>query len=57
MVKLALSTNNATVSLSNLRAGMPLRAPATAIKAHSVCNQVHQQPKQELGLWHFDGWS
>jgi hypothetical protein len=35
---------------------MPLRAPATAIKARLVCDQVHQQLKQELGLWHFDGW-
>jgi SRSO17 transposase len=43
--------------LSNLAPGTSLRALAAAIKARWVCEQVHQQPKQELGLGHFEGRS
>jgi SRSO17 transposase len=43
--------------LSNLPAGTPLRALAAAIKGHWVCEQTHQQLKQELGLAHFEGRS
>jgi SRSO17 transposase len=43
--------------LSNLPPGTPLRALAAAIKARWVCEQAHQQLKQELGLSHFEGRS
>jgi SRSO17 transposase len=43
--------------LSNLGAGTSLRALASAIKARWVCEQAHQQLKQELGLGHFEGRS
>jgi SRSO17 transposase len=43
--------------LSNLPAGTPLRDLAAAIKARWVCEQAHQQLKQELGLGHFEGRS
>jgi SRSO17 transposase len=43
--------------LSNLAPGTSLRALATAIKARWVCEQAHQQLKQELGLGHFEGRS
>jgi SRSO17 transposase len=43
--------------LSNLPAGTPLRALAAAIKGRWVCEQAHQQLKQELGLGHFEGRS
>ncbi|MDB5368781.1 MAG: stress Response [Roseomonas sp.] len=43
--------------LSNLSAETPLRALAAAIKARWVCEQAHQQLKQELGLGHFEGRS
>ena len=43
--------------LSNLPLGTPLRALAAAIKARWVCEQAHQQLKQELGLGHFEGRS
>jgi SRSO17 transposase len=43
--------------LSNLPPGTPLRALAAAIKARWVCEQAHQQLKQELGLGHFEGRS
>jgi SRSO17 transposase len=43
--------------LSNLPAGASLRALAAAIKARWVCEQAHQQLKQELGLGHFEGRS
>ena len=41
--------------LSNLPAGTPLRTLAAAVKARWVCEQAHQQLKQELGLGHFEG--
>jgi SRSO17 transposase len=43
--------------LSNLPAHTPLRELAAAIKARWVCEQAHQQLKQELGLGHFEGRS
>ena len=43
--------------LSNLGPRASLRALAAAIKARWVCEQGHQQLKQELGLGHFEGRS
>jgi SRSO17 transposase len=43
--------------LSNLPPGTPLRRLAATIKARWVCEQAHQQLKQELGLGHFEGRS
>jgi SRSO17 transposase len=43
--------------LSNLPPRTALRALAAAIKARWVCEQGHQQLKQELGLGHFEGRS
>ena len=43
--------------LANLAPGIKLRALAAAIKARWVCEQAHQQLKQELGLGHFEGRS
>jgi SRSO17 transposase len=43
--------------LANLPAGMGLRTLAATIKARWVCEQAHQQLKEELGLDHFEGRS
>jgi SRSO17 transposase len=43
--------------LANLPAGMDLRSLAATIKARWVCEQAHQQLKEELGLDHFEGRS
>jgi SRSO17 transposase len=43
--------------LSNLPARTSKRALVAAIKARWVCEQGHQQLKQELGLGHFEGRS
>lgn len=43
--------------LSNLPADTNLRALAAAIKARWICEQAHQQLKEELGLDHFEGRS
>ena len=43
--------------LANLPADTSLRALAAAIKARWVCEQAHQQLKEELGLDHFEGRS
>ena len=43
--------------LANLPAGMNLRALAATIKARWLCEQAHQQLKEELGLDHFEGRS
>lgn len=43
--------------LSNLPAGTPLKHLAGAIKARWICEQAHQQLKEELGLDHFEGRS
>jgi SRSO17 transposase len=41
--------------LSNLPPDMPLKRLASLIKARWVCEQAHQQLKEELGLDHFEG--
>jgi len=43
--------------LTNHPAGTALRTLAEAIKARWVCEQAHQQLKEELGLDHFEGRS
>src|SRR5262249_31649503 len=43
--------------LANLPANTDLRTLAATIKARWVCEQAHQQLKEELGLDHFDGRS
>src|SRR5579862_3398921 len=43
--------------LANLPARMDLHALAATIKARWVCEQAHQQLKEELGLDHFEGRS
>jgi SRSO17 transposase len=42
---------------ANLPAGMDLRALAATIKARWVCEQAHQQLKEELGHDHLEGRS
>ena len=51
------STGERKYYLSNLPADTPLRKLAGAIKARWVCEQAHQQSKEELGLDHFEGRS
>jgi SRSO17 transposase len=41
--------------LANLPAKTTLRALAATIKARWICEQAHQQLKEELGLDHFEG--
>jgi hypothetical protein len=43
--------------LANLPAEMDLRRLAATIKARWICEQAHQQLKEELGLYHFEGRS
>jgi SRSO17 transposase len=43
--------------LANLPPGAPLEELAATIKARWVCEQAHQQLKEELGLDHFEGRS
>lgn len=43
--------------LTNHPADTPLKELAAAIKARWVCEQAHQQLKEELGLDHFEGRS
>src|SRR6516225_7177124 len=43
--------------LVNLPADADLRTLAATIKARWVCEQAHQQLKEELGLDHFEGRS
>jgi len=43
--------------LSNLPADADLKTLAAAIKARWICEQAHQQLKEELGLDHFEGRS
>jgi len=43
--------------LANLPAGTPLEELAATIKARWICEQAHQQLKEELGLDHFEGRS
>jgi SRSO17 transposase len=51
------STGEQKYYVSNLPAGTSLRKLAAAIKARWVCEQAHQQLKEELGLDHFEGRS
>src|SRR6185312_9873766 len=43
--------------LANLPAEADLRSLAATIKARWICEQAHQQLKEELGLDHFEGRS
>src|SRR5881296_1006368 len=43
--------------LANLPAAADLRTLAATIKARWICEQAHQQMKEELGLDHFEGRS
>jgi SRSO17 transposase len=43
--------------LANLSAEVTLKTLAAAIKARWICEQAHQQLKEELGLDHFEGRS
>lgn len=43
--------------LSNLPADAAIKTLAGAIKARGICQQAHQQLKEELGLDHFEGRS
>ena len=43
--------------LSNLPADTSIKALASTIKARWICEQAHQQLKEELGLDHFEGRS
>jgi hypothetical protein len=43
--------------LANLPAATSLRTLAATIKARWICEQAHQQLKEELGLDHFEGRS
>ena len=51
------STGERKYYLSNLPASTPIKELAGAIKARWVCEQAHQQLKEELGLDHFEGRS
>ena len=51
------STGERRYTLSSLPADTSLRRRAAAIKARWVCEQAHQQLKEELGLDHFEGRS
>ncbi len=51
------STGEQKYYVSNLPANATLKRLATAIKARWVCEQAHQQLKEELGLDHFEGRS
>src|SRR5262249_40613290 len=51
------STGERKYYLSNLPADTPLKQLAGAIKARWICEQAHQQMKEELGLDHFEGRS
>jgi SRSO17 transposase len=46
-----------SASIAPLASDTPLKKMAGAIKAHWVCEQAHQQLKEELGLDHFEGRS
>ncbi len=51
------STGKRKYYLSNLPAETSLKQLASAIKARWICEQAHQQLKEELGLDHFEGRS
>jgi SRSO17 transposase len=49
------STGEQKYYVSNLPADATLKMLAAAIKARWICEQAHQQLKEELGLDHFEG--
>jgi transposase len=51
------STGEQKYYVSNLPADAPIKRLAATIKARWVCEQAHQQLKEELGLDHFEGRS
>ncbi len=51
------STGEQKYYVSNLPADASLKMLAATIKARWVCEQAHQQLKEELGLDHFEGRS
>jgi SRSO17 transposase len=51
------STGERKYYVSNLPADASLKTLAAAIKARWVCEQAHQQLKEELGLDHYEGRS
>ena len=51
------STGERKYYLSNLGADTPIKTLAASIKARWICEQAHQQLKEELGLDHFEGRS
>jgi SRSO17 transposase len=51
------STGEQKYYASNLPADTTIRMLAAAIKARWICEQAHQQLKEELGLDHFEGRS
>jgi SRSO17 transposase len=51
------STGEQKYYVSNLPAGATIKTLAATIKARWVCEQAHQQLKEELGLDHFEGRS
>jgi SRSO17 transposase len=51
------STGERKYYLSNLPADTAIKQLAGAIKARWICEQAHQQLKEELGLDHFEGRS
>ena len=51
------STGEKKYYVSNLPANTSLKTLAATIKARWVCEQAHQQLKEELGLDHFEGRS
>ena len=51
------STGERKYYLPNLPPDTPLRTLAGTIKARWICEQAHQQLKEELGLDHFEGRS
>ncbi|KIZ42058.1 MULTISPECIES: IS701 family transposase [Rhodopseudomonas] len=51
------STGERKYYLSNLPGETPIKQLAGAIKARWICEQAHQQLKEELGLDHFEGRS
>ncbi|MDH8249923.1 IS701 family transposase, partial [Klebsiella pneumoniae] len=51
------STGEQKYYVSNLPADATIKTLAATIKARWVCEQAHQQLKEELGLDHFEGRS
>jgi SRSO17 transposase len=51
------STGEQKYYVSNLPADTTIKMLVAAIKARWVCEQAHQQLKEELGLDHFEGRS